>query len=1091
MSMFRLVIRNLIYFRWSNVAVLLGMAVATATLTGALMVGDSVRESLRAMAVQRLGPVDYALVSTRFFEQNLSERVRQKVKEVCKLAPAIIVKGGAANSANTARTAGVQIGAVGESWINVAPRRAIINGEVSRALADAKSGDTILYTLATALDTPRDAVLARRSVSEVIAGDRVQVSHVETQPGFVTLFQLEGSQRTPRNLWLNLADLQRAVEQPKRVNAIFASGGDIDSLNHAIKDSITLADYGLAIDRDERTSEAVINSRSTFIEPPVLEAARKIAGETQAPLREVSVYLINDVVVSGTGKAIHYAIAAGLSDPGETKPGDGEVAVNEWTAQQLGIKPGDMLTFSYYQRQAGGGELKVVRSEPLRVIAVLPMGGLGADPSLTPDYKGLTDADSVSDWDPPQGVEIDKSKVTKADEAYWHEHRAAPRLLVSLNTATKLWGGTFGHITSLRIPLARVDTFAAALREKIDPAKMGMTFLPLRERQLAAAGGGTDFAQLFVGFSFFLIAAAALLVAMLFRLNIEQRARQLGMLASIGFAPRTLRGIMLAEGMTLAVLGGILGILGAVGYTWLMVAGLRTWWKGAVGTTAIQLYVVPLTLVIGLVLSLVVALFTVWWSVWRVGRTAEARLLSGGWNDPNEASRRDGRWACRMGLIGIVGGVVLLLAGGIALENPSGAFLGGGGLLLASCLLLLSGQLRLKRSNSTHSTSLVRLGFRNASRHTARSVLSAGLIALAAFTLVTVASLKQGEPQDTQKKTSGAGGYRLILQAAVPLTADLSTSQGRELLGITYPDAEIWSRATFVSMRMWSGQDVSCLNLTRPDNPTILAVPSNISWAGRFDNSKNPWPKLDEPTGDASVVPVIADHETAAYILHLGIGDTMPIVDPHGQARRLKLVATLDHSIFQSELLMSEANFLRLFPNQSGFGTVLVETQNEQDAAEIQRRLATDLESYAVTVDTTAARLASYAAVANTYLSTFQTLGSLGLMLGAVGLGVVLLRGVVERRSELALLSAIGFTPGARAKLVFAENAFLLILGLITGTGCALVGISPTLARAARMMNIPALAATLGTVLVVGFISLGIAIWLGQRRITPADLRAL
>ena len=52
------------------------------------------------------------------------------------------------------------------------------------------------------------------------------------------------------------------------------------------------------------------------------------------------------------------------------------------------------------------------------------MEGLGADPTLTPEYKGLTDADSVSDWDPPEGVEIDKSKVTKADEAYWE---AVPR----------------------------------------------------------------------------------------------------------------------------------------------------------------------------------------------------------------------------------------------------------------------------------------------------------------------------------------------------------------------------------------------------------------------------------------------------------------------------------------------------------------------------------------------------------------------------------------------------------------------------------------------------------------------------------------
>ena len=59
-----------------------------------------------------------------------------------------------------------------------------------------------------------------------------------------------------------------------------------------------------------------------------------------------------------------------------------------------------------------------------------------------------------------------------------------------------------------------------------------MIFRPIKAEQLAAANGGTDFSEFFVMFSFFLILAAALLVAMLFRLNVEQRARQLGLLRS-------------------------------------------------------------------------------------------------------------------------------------------------------------------------------------------------------------------------------------------------------------------------------------------------------------------------------------------------------------------------------------------------------------------------------------------------------------------------------------------------------------------------------------------------------------------------------
>src|SRR5437764_11505173 len=96
MTRLRLLLRNLAYFRGVNVAVVLGMAVATAVLTGALMVGDSVRGSLADLTLQRLGPVDYALISNRFFDQSLAARMSAGGK-VPPLAGAILLRGGAGN----------------------------------------------------------------------------------------------------------------------------------------------------------------------------------------------------------------------------------------------------------------------------------------------------------------------------------------------------------------------------------------------------------------------------------------------------------------------------------------------------------------------------------------------------------------------------------------------------------------------------------------------------------------------------------------------------------------------------------------------------------------------------------------------------------------------------------------------------------------------------------------------------------------------------------------------------------------------------------------------------------------------------------
>jgi ABC-type antimicrobial peptide transport system permease subunit len=251
----------------------------------------------------------------------------------------------------------------------------------------------------------------------------------------------------------------------------------------------------------------------------------------------------------------------------------------------------------------------------------------------------------------------------------------------------------------------------------------------------------------------------------------------------------------------------------------------------------------------------------------------------------------------------------------------------------------------------------------------------------------------------------------------------------------------------------------------------------------RVDNA---WTLLERSSEDE--IPIIADDETARYILKLGINGIIIIRDQTGTPQRLRLVATLAGSMLQSELLMSEANFRRLFPFNSGFGVVLVET-DAAHADEVARRLNQELDAFAVTVDSTADRLAAYKQVANTYLSTFQTLGSLGLLLGTIGLAVVLLRGVIERRSELALLSAIGFAPRRRLALLLGENVTLLLAGLLVGTLCAMVAVLPAVLESGRSIRYSGLVAALASVLLTGLIVLALAAWLGGRAITPADLR--
>ena len=70
--MTRLLLRNLRYYWRTNAAVVAGVATAVAVLAGALLVGQSVRASLRDLLNERLGATDYVVSADRFFREELA-----------------------------------------------------------------------------------------------------------------------------------------------------------------------------------------------------------------------------------------------------------------------------------------------------------------------------------------------------------------------------------------------------------------------------------------------------------------------------------------------------------------------------------------------------------------------------------------------------------------------------------------------------------------------------------------------------------------------------------------------------------------------------------------------------------------------------------------------------------------------------------------------------------------------------------------------------------------------------------------------------------------------------------------------------------
>jgi hypothetical protein len=206
------------------------------------------------------------------------------------------------------------------------------------------------------------------------------------------------------------------------------------------------------------------------------------------------------------------------------------------------------------------------------------------------------------------------------------------------------------------------------------------------------------------------------------------------------------------------------------------------------------------------------------------------------------------------------------------------------------------------------------------------------------------------------------------------------------------------------------------------------------------------------------------------WILKLGLGQELEIQNERGETIRVRLVGLLEKSLFQSELLISEENFERNFPNRTGRSFFLFDPPAGRDR-DLIGALEKGLDAYGMDAATTRERLDRYQAVFNTYLATFQTLGGLGLLLGTLGLAAILLRNVLERRGELATLRALGYPRASLAWLVLAENTLLLLIGLAIGAAAALLAVSPHLLAGNAVVPWASLGVTLLLIVVVGTVA--------------------
>ncbi len=1083
-----------------HISVALGVIAATAVLTGALVVGDSMRESLREMALRHLGRIDDALVSDHFFREELAKSN--------SAAPLIVLSGGLdqADTDPPLRANQVQIigcderfWALGKVAVEHAPGRqeVILTAPVAEQLA-VKAGDTVLVRLPRPGMIPSESALGRKR--DTVRSVRMKVVQIISADGLGG-FTLQPSQREPRNAFVDLGELQYDLEQPGKANAMVKAGSESPAEFRP-----QLEDFGLRVVKSKQ-GYIDISSESLLLSKP-LEAAltKKLLESGAKQVQPALVYLANTIACGkkevpystiaalDIGKATDEPLGPFLDQSGKTvgQLADNQIAINDWTAQRLQAHLGDTIRVAYFEPVTFTGVAHEVSKE-FKLAAILPLQGAAADPQLTPTVKGLSDKRSISDWDPP--FPFDNSRVHKDDEQYWKDHRATPKAFVSLATGQRLWGSRFGQTTSLRVDPGKLS-LADIKHISLDPNPLGFAFQSVRQQILSASSGTTPFDVLFLSFSMFVIAAALILVALLFRLGVE-RAPQMGILLAVGFEPGQVSRLLVMEGIVIAIIGSVLGTAAGVGYAALMLLGLRTWWLAAIVTPFLRLHASPQSLGVGLVSGSLMAWLAIWFSVRRMSRLAPRRLLAGDTTVPKITSpRKQSPFFDAAMLLAAVLPAIALYFYPLSEDVQVGAFFGAGSWALAALVWLVYRRLKHGATGQAIAPgpgNLLRLALRNSARNPGRSSLSIALVSSAAFLIVAVSVFNIQPEGAILSDRGGSGGFKLICQSDQPIYFDLGTPQGRSQLELSAADEALLSQATIFAFRVKAGDDASCLNLYAPRQPRILGVTTTfIDHAGtRFIDAAGGKPdvfRVLEPQVVSSAHPVILDRATADYSLHRSLGETFKTVDSRGAELNLEVAALLDNSIFQGDMLISEEALLHYDPMVTGYRYFLVDCPPQAVPA-VRQTLERTLEDYGFVAQPAAERLAQLLSIQNTYISTFQSLGGLGLLLGTFGLAVVELRNLLERRGELALLRAIGFRNGQLLAMVVFENIFLLLCGLAIGLVAAAIAVWPQMHHHAGSIPWATLAAILASVAVVGTLASFLAAFALARMPLLASLR--
>lgn len=729
-------------------------------VTGSVMLGDSVRNTLVQRVTERLGQSQTVISSG----QGLLSDSLLTLSELQGAHGYLLAEGFVASEG---RMLPVMVWGTDED--SIPKGRALINETLSDALGTEQH---VVVHLPSNNMVPSGSLFVSQRYTTTM---RLQVNGIKTAENGGNRW-LHNEQMRPMNVFVNRQEMAEVMGTDGRINLILS---DRTITEDAFRRCWSPSYSGIRLQGQD---SVCVTSERVFLPERVVEALR--------PQAVYEAYFVNRMAMRGVTandiNAIPYSFVTATTE----LTGD-DVVLSDVAARRLGAAVGDTIEMDYYVVK----ELKRLDTRTHRFVVkeVVPLSTFINDRRLMADFPGLSNVERCTDWD--SDLPIDMSKIKKEDEDYWERYRQTPKALVSWEAVKEDWSNAYGVATAVTNP--------ATLN--LSPEMMGITVASPREEATRLAAGGTDFTSLFLALGFFILVSAVLLIMNPLQEMYHLRREEIRLYATMGFNKSLIRRLLFKEALPVMLAASPIGVIAGCIYAVLSLWLLSGTWRGATHTEDFSLYINPVTVGIAWVAGLLVSLTVVW--------LAQKSPMS----PRSRVSAKSSGLHTTLRLWTVCGVFVVLLLLNFFLLHSMILFVVCGFLWIVCAAGV--GQWLVTRQTPAAQQQLTRTSL---CWYALRAHLPQhrGAFWTLATGLFMVFAVGLNRPDADQSSNWATGGYKMYAESRVPIQYDLNSPEVRRHLKLD----KIGGQVRFLQIQKHRQDEASCLNLNKVTTPTVLAM---------------------------------------------------------------------------------------------------------------------------------------------------------------------------------------------------------------------------------------------------------------------------